>query len=358
MFGLKVDLPIGVDIGTSSVKMVSLVKDAQGYTVQGASRVEIPPSSSDDPDDRLGAITDAIRRCHHRLGTKSRDVVCGLSGPQLAVREFTLPSLAPEEIEAVVRLEAEQSCHLDINQSVLDFQLDQPELGEVRRKSERDTRPNEIHGFFAMADDALVHDTRQRLKSAGLHVVMLDIDNLALLNCLWECDPPAQDRSACVVDIGAMSTNVAIMGRTGAPCVRDLPYGSQQIIDDMVTHQGLSMELVDPLFQPDSSNQGLTPELQIALGAACARMMADIGSSLRYYRATGAVGPFEKIHLCGGLSHVDEVVSLLQHSLPVPVERWNPFDTFRTIKDSPGEELFRKYGLGMALATGLAMRCP
>ena len=356
VFGRDANLPIGVDVGTSSVKMVRLAKDTRGYVVLAAARADIAAAVSGEADEHAASVTDAIHRCHGRLGGNFHAVVCGLSGPLLAVRDFVLPGLPAEDVEAVVRLEAEQSCHLDINRSVMDFQVDADP--DAPTPADGDALPDEIRGFFAMADQSLIQESLDRLKLVGLHAVMMDINNLALLNCLWECKPPTAEHSVCVVDIGAASTNVAIMGRQGAPCVRDLPYGSNQIIDDLVNQQGLSMDTVGPLFQPEGGGRDVTPELQRGLAASCARMMAEIGSSLRYYRATGAVAPFECIHLCGGLSLIDEVVSLIRHSLPVPVVRWDPFETIRITKEAPGEDLLKHSGAAMAVATGLAMRCP
>ena len=90
---------LGLDIGSSAVKMVALQKNGEGYSAIAAGLAEI--AASDDGDESLRIRTvKAVRKCFVRTRVKRKLAVCGVSGPDVAVRDFELPSLSTEEMAA------------------------------------------------------------------------------------------------------------------------------------------------------------------------------------------------------------------------------------------------------------------
>ena len=112
---------VGLDIGRSAVKMVQLDRDGDQYCVVTAAMQEI--ERSDDPAKHQNNTAAAIRRCFSQSGRTTRNVVCGVGGPDVMVRSFSFPNLPPEAIGQAVMLEAQQVCPLDIQSSVVDYQL-------------------------------------------------------------------------------------------------------------------------------------------------------------------------------------------------------------------------------------------
>ncbi len=96
---------LGLDIGSSAVKVVRLRKDKDnaGYTVTAAGIAEIAVSEEEEDDNNHQKINtvNAIRECLELTGRKMKLAVCGLSGPEVAVRDFEFPSLSASEIEGL-----------------------------------------------------------------------------------------------------------------------------------------------------------------------------------------------------------------------------------------------------------------
>jgi hypothetical protein len=55
--------------------------------------------------------------------TGSKMAVCGVSGPEVAVRDFEFPPLSAEDIDAAVQLEASQVCPFNAADSAVDYHL-------------------------------------------------------------------------------------------------------------------------------------------------------------------------------------------------------------------------------------------
>ena len=110
----------GLDIGSSSVNAVQLEKKKGDWTVMAAGRVRIAPG---EKDRRQINTVGAISKCLESMGIRSRRAVCGISGPEVAVRDFKFPSLPREEVESAILFEAAQVCPFNANDATVDYQL-------------------------------------------------------------------------------------------------------------------------------------------------------------------------------------------------------------------------------------------
>jgi type IV pilus assembly protein PilM len=337
---------IGLDIGTASVSMVQLAGQSQDYSAVAAAEIPLAavPEARQDP----AAIIRAIGQCYDALGVKSRYVACALSGPSLAVREFAFPSIPPEEAEQAILLEAELASPLDMSQSVVDYQL--ANVSGATAVASRGAT-----GVFAVASKALIQETMDLVEAASLNCVLVDVAGLALLNCADGCGICPPDQSVCIVDVGATNTQVAVWDHAKAPCVRDLAYGTDHLIDHLLTDGGLSAQEVEPYFQPGPS-PALTQPVAAGLVNACQPLVAEVHSTLRYHMGQCVAGPVGQVHLCGGLAMSEACLEVLTATLSIPVTPWNPYNHIRVDDTIPGASLLRTRGGTLAVATGLAMR--
>ena len=109
---------VGLDVGSSSVKVVQMKKDERGYAAVAATMVSIDTETEDPQQLRENTIS-AIGKCLEAAAFQTRNAVCGLCGPDVMVRGFNFPQLPPEAIEQAVLLEAQQVCPL-VNHTITD----------------------------------------------------------------------------------------------------------------------------------------------------------------------------------------------------------------------------------------------
>ena len=357
IFNLKQIEVLGLDVGSSAVKIVALHKDDAGYAVTTCSITEIGVS-----EDGMGTqnalqpgngtnIVKAIRDCFalSKLRAKKRleikSSVCGVSGSEVAVRNFEFPPLPTEEIEGAISLEAMQVCPFNVSESAVDYQL-------------IPNGDNMTKGFLVAATNTLIANKTQLAKTSNLKCVLMDVDGLALLNCfngLANKHEKAQsNQTTAILNVGASHTTLAIMDNKGQPFVRDTNCAGNDIITKIAAENAMSVEIIKGILSDGSMT--VEPEFHESFKNACQKLISDVDETLRYYTAQSKSSNVEKLFVCGGFALAKGFVDLLNSQLGIEAVLWNPFDEMRCDANRQCEEILIKKGPAMAVAAGLAMR--
>ena len=345
LLGLEHKPVLGLDIGSSAVKIVQLRKDNGEWLATSAGISNISNAGNDEYQQELNTIK-AIRDCLKLTEIKDQLAVCGVCGPEVAVRFFKFPSLPTEEIAGAVMLEAEQVCPFNIEDSVVDYQL----VSAETKKADADASAS-INGVLVGVTNQLIKRKCKLARSAHLNSTLMDVDGLALLNCFSECEKAESNQTIAILNIGSSFINLAILGEDGLPFIRDMTYAGNDIIKEIETSE--EYKIMHGEHKKLDVKQ-YVPNREV-LGRVCRKVIADISDTLRYYTAQSQSGAVKKIFVCGGFAMFNGLVELLDNELSVEVMLWNPFDK---IHCEPGrcEDVLRENGPAMAVAAGLAMR--
>ena len=117
---------IGLDIGSSSVKLMELDHDtkAGAYRLVSFGIEPLPPEAIvDGAVMNTGAVVDAIRRLIDQHRVKTKEAVVSISGNSVIIKRINLPLMTMEELEESIQWEAEQYIPFDINDVNIDVQL-------------------------------------------------------------------------------------------------------------------------------------------------------------------------------------------------------------------------------------------
>ena len=334
---------VGLDIGSSAVKVVQLRKTNSDWAVTAAGMFEIAAEDENSLGDEETSTVRAIRDCLSEAGVTTPWAVCGVCGPEVAVRCFKFPLLPTEEIVSAVLLEAEQVCGFNVKDGVVDYQLIPNDKASIR-------------GVLVAATNKLVKRKSSLATSAHLSNVLMDVDGLALLNCLSGYEKSEDGAAMAVLNIGSAYTNLAIVGDSNLPFIRDMAYGGDDITNTIATESGLSTDIVSKILAGAEDPGKHQLELSASLKSACQKLIVDVTGTLRYYTAEEKSAVVETIFVCGGFALVEGFVQLLDNQLPATAVLWNPFEKIRCLGGQQCEDILHKAGPAMAVAAGLAMR--
>src|SRR4030042_6011527 len=167
VFGKKKEV-VGLDIGSSSIKLVELTEGKNGFKLQNLALSSLPPEAIVD-----GAlmdsvtIVDTIRDLITTSKIKTKDVVTSVSGHSVIVKKISLPFMTEAELEESIRWEAERYIPFDINDVNIDFQTfgSNPENQEV------------MDVVLVAAKKDIINDYVSVIMESGLNPVIIDIDN-------------------------------------------------------------------------------------------------------------------------------------------------------------------------------------
>jgi Tfp pilus assembly PilM family ATPase len=96
--------------------------------------------------------------------------------------------------------------------------------------------------------------------------------------------------------------------------------------------------------------------IHASLERACAPLLEDSVTTLRYYAAQNRSTRVNKMLVCGSFASARGFIELLSAKLPIEVVPWNPIADMRLDVDSSCAAMLQKAGSSMAVAAGLAMR--
>jgi type IV pilus assembly protein PilM len=343
LFNLSKEEILGLDIGSSAVKLVQMHRTNGSYTVTAAAMVNIVDGTADKAEHKQINTIRAIRESVLGSGTTTRLAVCGVSGPEAAVRYFKFPQMPPEEIEEAVVLEAAQICPFSVDDGAVDYRLTGRGKGGVS-------------GVLVAATNKLMERKVRLAEGASLGCALMDVDGLALLNCLSECEGGGDSKAKAVLNVGSAYTTLAVMNEEGVPFVRDIAYAGSDIIRQMATEHNVAAEIIVNVLTGSEKTRQLRLELGDSLSRACRKLVADVTDTLRYYATHEKSAAVKEIFVCGGFALVEGFVELLAGQLSEKVTLWNPFEKMRCEAGRECVELLQKSGPAMAVAAGLAMR--
>jgi len=340
---IKKNETLGLDIGSAAVKIVALRKNNDGYSAVAAGVAEIAASDDDAISHRMNTLK-AVRSCFAQTKVKRKLAVCGVSGPEVAVRDFELQMLAPEEMTAAVLLEASQVCPFPAEASAIDYQLI-PNGGDSAK------------GILVAAMHSLIADKTQLARDARLKCVMMDVDGLALLNCfkgLTDGDREAEvGGTVAILNVGNAHTTLAIMDEDGRPFIRDMTYAGDDIVRQISAENGAPAETIRDILSGGSAAELSLGE---SLAKACRKLITDVNETLRYYATQGKSASIDKLHVCGGFALTGGFIELLNRQISAECSLWNPFDQMQCNPNRKYQDAFTQTGPAFAVAAGLAMR--
>jgi type IV pilus assembly protein PilM len=342
VFELKHDQIIGLDIGSCSIKILQLQKEKNGFSVLAAAKTDISVPKGFNPNSIDINVVKAVRECFQLSSVRSAMSVCSVCGPEVAVRRFRFPPLPSDEIYNAVMLEAAQVCPFSVNDSVVDYQIIPNGHGSIR-------------GILVAATGGLVKKKKWYAEEASLRTVLMDVDGLALLNCLHNCQQEQKERRIAVLNVGGSYTTLAMADNDKLPFIRDIAYGGSDIIGNLASQLGVESEDIQKSILMADERRGDNLRIKEVLPIACQKLVDDMTETLRYYSANEKA-QVDEIYITGGFSLVDGFVELLKSSFKLDVRLWNPFESFPGSIPEQYRDFLKKEGSVMAVAAGLAMR--
>jgi type IV pilus assembly protein PilM len=347
MFGLGGSKTIvGLDIGSSSIKLVELKKGRGGITV---TTMGMEPLASDIVVDSMivdsGSVASAITKLFTEHNIKAKAVATSVSGHSVIVKpNVKMPAMSDGELSDVIQQEAAQYIPFDIADVNIDFQI----LNDESLGPQMDVL------LVAVKKDKILNYTNV-LSLAGKAPAVVDIDAFALQNCYEYNYEPAPNSTVALLNLGASVMNINIVKGSTPLFTRDVSVGGHQYTDSLQKELDLSFDDAESLKLGSKvgtvSEDAKLPILQQVTEI----IVLEIQKTFDFFRATAAGEHIERIYLAGGSSKVPGLIEALRQEFSLPVEVLNPFQKIEG-PVGPGSELVEQNAAQMAVAVGLALR--
>jgi type IV pilus assembly protein PilM len=349
LFGPKYRPLLGLDITTSSVKLIELSVGGGQYRVESYAAEPTPHNAINEKAIvDAEAVGEAIRRAVKRSGARSKDAAIAISGDAAITKVIQMPkTLGENELEGQVELQADQYIPFPMEEVSYDFQVIGP--------SEKD--PDMLDVLLVATRTENVEQRQAAVQAAGLSAKIVDVEAFALENACKLLTHQMPDggiqRTIAVIDFGASSTTFSVLKDLKVIYTRDFAFGGQQLTEEIMRTYGLSMEEAGRAKKEGGLPSNFQPEV---LDPFIDDMTQQVSRSLQFYLASGSGREQpEKILVCGGCANIAGVDDVIASRVGIPAERGDPLGQMK-ISSRAKAQAVKKDATALLTACGLALR--
>lgn len=336
---------IGIDIGSSSVKLVQL-KDLKGsFQLLNVGIVPLPPEAIvDNTLMDSASIVNAVKSLVTSLGVKVKDAACSISGNSVIIRKITLPVMPAEELEDQITWEAEQYIPFDINDVNMDFQILSPDSVDSSK----------MVVLLVASKRDIINDYVAVFNEAGMALSVIDVDSFAVQNAFEiNHDAGAEDIIA-LINIGASVMNINIIKGGISLFTRDVQMGGNLYTEEIQKQLGVSG--IEAESMKILATEANNKELLEVLTKVNETITQEIRRSLDFYNSTASDDRITKVFVSGGSSKGYKFIDSVSEKIGLPVEIINPFANLKYNEKDFDPEYLQEIGPLMAVTVGLAIR--
>ena len=340
---------IGVDIASTSLKLVELTETGKGtYRLERYAIEPLPRETVTDGNiSNLDQVSDALKRAWKRLGSRNRLVAMDLPEAMVITKKIIVPAgQTDEELELAVEVEANEYIPFALDEVNLDFQV----LGPAANNTD------EVEILIAASRKEKVEDRVAIAEAAGLKPAVMDVELYATQEAFRLIAPslPAngRDQNIALVDIGAHVTHFYVLRNNQFLFSRDQVFGGDQLTQDIQRAFNLSPEEAESAKR----NQGLPENYDTdVLQPYMETLALEITRALQFFFTSTSHSQVDQIVLAGGCAVLPGLDELVAKRAGVATILANPFASMEASDRIRPRQLALDAPM-LLIATGLALR--
>lgn len=346
----KSDSVIGIDIGSSAIKVVQLQRKKNKAILETYGELALGPymdreigrATKLNPEQIVAALQDLFREAN--VTTLS----AGISIPmrQSMVTVLKLPRVDQQQLKTMVPLEARKYIPVPISEVTLDWFV----IPQVRTQDEQgNLLPIEVL-VVAIHNDVLQENT-QVVTSTGMQDVFFEVEMFSSIRAVSN----SQDtRPVLIFDMGAGATKLYIAERGIVRQSHVVNKGGQDITLNLSRALGVSVDFAEDIKRQGKQNSvEHTKALNDVSDLVLRPIFREVNSViLDYERKAGKV--VERMVLTGGGVMLDGFIDQANEHFRIPIETAAPFEKIET--PAYLEAILSEAGPSFTTAIGIALR--
>lgn len=347
LFSKKTQTLLGIDISSTSVKLLELSYSGGRYKVEAYAAEPLPPNAVVERNIvELEDVGQALAKALAKARTGARSAAVAVAGSAVITKTVEMDGgLSDEELENQLKIEADQYIPYPLEEVALDFEV----TGPSRRNPER------VDVLLAACRRENVEVREAALALAGLTAKVVDVEAYALERAYGLLQEQIGDNGSmtvAVLDIGATVTTLSVLHEGRTIYSREQLFGGLQLTEEIQRRYGLSWEEAGLAkkkggLPEDYENDVLTPFKE--------SIVQQVSRALQFFFASGQFHDVDCIVLAGGTSSIPGLDRLVQQKVGTRTIVANPFaDMVLSNKVNPS--VLASDAPALMIACGLAMR--
>ena len=323
---------IGIDIGSSTIKIAQLQKGAKGYTITNYITRTLPRGLKDNPEEKKRLVKEFVKEFVAESRVKTSLGRLAVWGKGVFVFSFNVPALNKKDLRGAVSMELKKRLpfHTGLESLVFDFFV----TGQTR-----DEKGLNLSQVTCIACDKIhLEEHVQFLKDIGIRPIAINSVADAIGNLVPFCSDIPAAKTAAVLDIGANTTTLNFYKAGLLLFSREIPIAgehfSQAMAKTIPTAQGaltINPEDAEKIkrqcgipLEEEAKSEFLTDfgmltgeQISSMLRPNLERLLMEINRTFSYYASNfkSPLTNIEGLYLTGGSSRLKNLKEFLQHNL-------------------------------------------
>jgi type IV pilus assembly protein PilM len=337
---------LGLDIGTSTIKLAEMNVSGGSATLESFSYLPTPSHSVSTGElTDVASIAGAVQQLVVDVKTKRKNVCTGMWGTAVIVKKVSVPRADLKFIGDQLTFYAEQYIPFDINNISLSHHV---------LKTSGNSESADI--LLVAAQNELITQYSQVVTSAGLNCSILDVSGFALANCFEMNYGKGGRDNIGLINFGAAVSNFVIIQEGEVVFCRDIPVGGLNYTNEISKTMGITLPEAESLKLSAIAGGAVPEDVQSIMSATNELITEEIRNSLDFISQTsGAVG-LNRLMYTGGSAMTTGLVEAVQRVIGVRTEPFNPFNKVRFNAKKLNPDYLSQISPFVSIAMGLGMR--
>lgn len=344
---------LGVDIGTTGVKMVELRKENNlpvlvNYAISHDSGSLLQSNGLEMLDNLTNQI---LKRILKEAGFGTKRAVLGLPGFLSLISFLELPEMPKTEIDRAVRFEAAKFIPTPIDEVSLGWEI----IGSFQEKpleGGNDAKKGQkLQIVVVTVPKSAIARYGKIAKDVNLNSIAMEVENFAVARCLIGNDKG----TFMIVNIGAKVTDFTIVSDGVLRVTRSIDVGGAEISRSLASGMGIDLQRADKLKKSSQINLiGKKNEISGLVSPVVGMIVDELKRLREVFHKRNPLKKIEKLILTGGTSKMTTLIDYFSQELGIECQEGNPLA--RVAVDRKYETVVKEVAPELSVAIGLALR--
>ena len=343
----KTPMMIGLDISSSSVKMIELSRSGARFKVERYAVEPLPANSVVEKNiTDIEAVGETIAAVLRRAKPKSKFAAIAVAGSSVITKVVSMDaSLSEDEMETQIAVEADQYIPYPLNEVNMDFEIIGP------------TEANEgyVDVLLAACRTENLDARVDALELADLKAKVADVEAYAMERAFGLIAPQldnGEEQVVAIVDVGATMTTLNVISNGTTVYTREQLFGGRQLTEEIQRRYGMSFEEAGKAKRagglPEDYDEDVLEPFKEAI-------VHQVKRSLQFFFSSSAFNEVDHILIAGGTASIDGLDELIHSRIGTPCSVANPFADMG-VSNAVNTASLRNDTPSLMIAVGLAMR--
>lgn len=338
---------LGLDISSTSVKMLEISRQGDSYRVENYAVKPLPANAVvekniNDPE----VVAQVVKALVQSSRTKLKDAAVAVAGSSVITKLIEMPAdLSEDAMEMQISIEADQYIPYPLEEVAIDFDV----------QGVSDKNPDQVEVLLAACRRENVDMRASVIEMADLVPKVVDVEAYTLERAFALVQEQFEDQEeqiVAVVDIGATMTTLSVLIDGKTIYTREQLFGGKQLTEEIQRRYGLSAEEAGLAKKQGGLPDDYEPEVLEPFKDA---VVQQVTRSLQFFFSSSQYNDVDHIVLAGGVAALDGLAAVIEEKLGTSVTVANPFANM-SISSRVNAAILANDAPSLMIATGLALR--